>query len=468
MTAQIDTVSFASSTAYRRLERSFRGELVRPGDPSYALRRTVWNGSIDRRPALIARCGDVEDVVAALAFARRAKLAIAVRSGGHSFPGLSVCDGGIVIDLGSMKQIHVDPRRGTVRAQAGVLLGELDRATQAYGLAVPTGSVTSTGLAGLTLGGGFGWLMRKHGLTIDQLLSVEIVTADGKVLEASGTTNADLFWGVRGGGGNFGIVTEFEYRLHSVGPKVLSGFTLWPIEEAPLVARYYRDWAASVSDELTTALVLRRAPAMEPIPEAMHGTPVIVVACCWAGSLDRGAKVLQPLRQFGERAVDLTAVRPFVEQQAMFDPSFPPGIWVHSKATDVAVLSDDVLDILLAYSARMTSLRSGIIAWQLGGAVSRVGDFDTAFGSRTSGYLVDIVGVTDSADGFAEQREWARDCWAALSPYHAGVYVNWLMEEGEQRVREAYGQRRYERLQALKRQYDPENVFRLNQNIPPR
>jgi FAD/FMN-containing dehydrogenase len=467
MTAQIDTDSFATSTAYRRLELSFRGELVRPGDPSYTLRRTVWNGSIDRHPALIARCSDAEDVAAALAFAQRVELAVAVRSGGHSFPGLSVCDGGIVIDLGSMKQIHVDPRRRTVRAQAGVLLGELDRATQPFGLAVPTGSVTSTGLAGLTLGGGFGWLMRKHGLTIDQLLSVQIVTADGKVSHASGTSNAELFWGVRGGGGNFGIVTEFEYRLHSVGPNVLSGLLLWPIDEAPRVARYYRDWATSVPDELTSALVLRRAPAVDLIPAALHGTAMLGVACCWAGSLDRGAKVFEPLRQFGERVVDLIAVRPFVEHQAMFDPSFPPGIWIHSKATDVAALSDDVLDIMLVHFARMTSLRSGIIAWQLGGAVSRVGELETPFGSRASGYLVDILGATDSAEGFEQQRDWARDCWTALAPHHAGVYVNWLMEEGEHRVREAYGQQRYERLQALKRRYDPGNVFRLNQNIPP-
>jgi FAD/FMN-containing dehydrogenase len=455
------------TTAFLRLERSFRGELVRPGDPSYDMHRRVWNGSIDRRPAVIARCAGVPDVIAALAFARRTGLEVAVRSGGHSFPGLSVCNDGIVIDLALMKEIHVDPVGRTVRAQAGVLLGELDRATQAFGLAVPTGSVTHTGLAGLTLGGGFGWLMRKHGLTIDQLVSAVIVTADGEVVQASEAVNPDLFWGVRGGGGNFGIVTEFEFRLHSVGPTVLSGLLLWPLEDGLRIVRHYRDWATSVPDELTTALVLRRAPAVDLIPEAVQGTPVVGVACCWSGPIDRGARVLKPMRQFGARVVDLTAPRPFVEHQAMFDPSFPPGIWVHSKATDIAALSDDVLDIMLDHFARMASPHSGIIAWQLGGAVSRVGEFDTAFGGRSSGYLVDVVGVTDSAEGFEQERDWARDCWTALAPHHAGVYVNWLMEEGEQRVREAYGEQRYERLQGVKRRYDPDNVFHLNQNVRP-
>jgi FAD/FMN-containing dehydrogenase len=470
MTAQIERapgLGGADAAASAVLERSFRGDLVRPGDPSYDLRRKVWNGSIDRHPALIARCTNVTDVVAALAFARRTDLDVAVRSGGHSFPGLSVCDGGIVIDLGSMKQIQVDPEAGTVRAQAGVLLGELDRVTQAFGLAVPTGSVTHTGLAGLTLGGGIGWLMRKYGLTIDQLLSAEVVTADGEVVQASEAVNPDLFWGLRGGGGNFGIVTEFEFRLHPVGPTVLSSLLLWPLDDGPQVVRFYRDWADSAPDDLTTALVLRRAPAGDLVPEWLHGEPVVAVASCWAGPLDRGQSVLEPMRRFGSRAVDLSAARAFVEHQALFDPSFPPGIWVHSKAADVNTLSDDVLDVLLEHAAQVASPRSGITVWQLGGAVARVGELETPFGSRSSGYLVDTYGVTDSADGFEQERDWARRCWTDLAPHHAGVYVNWLMEEGERRVREAYGERRYARLQAVKRQYDPENVFRLNQNIRP-
>jgi FAD/FMN-containing dehydrogenase len=470
MTTQVESAAGASaidSGAFRALQRSFRGELVRPGEPSYNVHRKVWNGSIDRHPALIARCTGVIDVIAALAFARRTGLLVAVRSGGHSFPGLSVCDGGVVIDLRSMDQIRVDLEAGTVRAQAGVLLGELDRATQAFGLAVPIGSVTTTGMAGLTLGGGFGWLMRKYGLAIDQLLSVELVTADGEVVHASETTNADLFWGVRGGGGNFGIVTDFEYRLQPVGPTVLSGLVLWPLEEARDVMRRYRDWAATAPDDLTSALLLRRAPAMEVIPKSVHGQPVVGVACCWVGPLDRGEQVLAPMRRFGSRAIDLIATRPYVEHQAMLDPAFPPGIWIYSKATDVKVLSDDVLEVILDQSERIASSRSGIIAWQLGGAVARVGELETPFGGRSSGFLVDILGATDSAKGFEQERDWARDCWNSLAPHHAGAYVNWLMDEGELLVREAYGEQRYARLQAIKRQYDPENVFRLNQNIRP-
>jgi FAD/FMN-containing dehydrogenase len=467
MTTQIDEVPPVDAAAFGRLERSFRGELVRPGGPSYDLCRKVWNGSINRYPALIARCTGVADVIAALGFARRTGLVVAVRGGGHSFPGLSVSDGGIVIDLRSMNQIRVDPEAGTVTAQAGVLLGELDRATQEFGLAVPTGSVTHTGLAGLTLGGGFGWLMRKYGLTIDSLLSVEVVTAAGDVVHASDTENPDLFWGVRGGGGNFGIVTEFEYRLHPVGPTVLSGLLLWPLDEAPEVVRFYRGWADSAPDELTTALVLRRAPAVDLVPEALHGQPVVGVACCWAGPLDRGERVLEPMRRFGLGVVDLVAARPFVEHQALLDPAFPPGIWIYSKATDLSALSDNVLDVMLDHAGRAASPHSGIIAWQLGGAVARVDELATPFGSRSSGFLVDILGATDSAVGFEQERDWARDCWTALAPHHVGVYVNWLMEEGERRVREAYGEQRYARLQAVKRRYDPENVFRLNQNIRP-
>jgi FAD/FMN-containing dehydrogenase len=470
MTRQIEIAVEArpvGTTDFVRLERSFRGELVRLGDPSYDLRRKVWNGSIDRQPALIARCTGVPDVIAALAFARQTGLVVAVRSGGHSFPGLSVCDGGIVIDLRSMNRVRVDLEAGTVRAQAGVLLGELDRATQEFGLAVPIGSVTTTGLAGLTLGGGFGWLMRKYGLAIDSLLSVEVVTADGEVVHASEAVNPDLFWGVRGGGGNFGIVTEFEYRLHPVGPTVLSGLLLWPLDDAPEVARFYRDWADSAPDELTTALVLRRAPAVDLVPQSLHGHVVIGVACCWVGPVDDGERVLEPMRRYGSGVVDLIAARAFVEHQGMLDPAFPPGIWIYSKATDVGALSDDVLDIMLDYAGRVVSPRSGIIAWQLGGAVARVGELETPFGSRSSGFLVDILGGTDSAEGFEPERDWARDCWTALAPHHAGVYVNWLMEEGERRVRQAYGEQRYARLQAVKRRYDPENVFRLNQNIRP-
>jgi FAD/FMN-containing dehydrogenase len=454
-------------TEYADFEASFHGDLIRPDHPAYEAQRRVWNGSIDRRPALIARCSDRADVVAALAFARRAGLTVAIRGGGHSFPGFSVVDGGVVIDLGPMKRIDVDPKRRVARAEGGVLLGELDRATQAHGLAVPLGSVTHTGIAGLTLGGGFGWLMRKHGLTVDSLLAAKVVTASGDVVETSAAENADLFWGLRGGGGNFGIVTDFTYRLNQVGPTVVAGLVLWALEDGAEVGRFYREWALAAPEELTTALIVRRAPAVDLIPAELHGRPVIGVACCWAGEHDRGEAALAAMRRFGTPIVDLVSRRPFVEHQGLLDPSFPHGIWIYSKASDVAALSDGVLEVMLDHGARIRSLRSAMIAWQLGGAVARVGALDTAFSSTRSGYLVDVVGATDSADGFDVERLWARECWEAMAPYRTGAYVNWLMEEGDEHVREVYGEERYRRLQAVKRRYDPENVFHLNQNIVP-
>src|SRR5438876_8639531 len=294
----IQTEPALDDAAFRELAASFRGPLVRPSDPTYDYDRNIWNGSIDRFPALVARCAGVADVIAAVRFARRSGLRVAVRGGGHSFPGQSTCDGGIVIDLSPMRGIRVDPSAGTARAQAGVLLGELDHETQAFGLAVPAGVVTHTGLAGLTLGGGIGWLMRKFGLTIDQLLSVDIVTADGEFLKASEKENADLFWGVRGAGGNFGIVTEFEFRLNPLGPIVLAGPIFWPMEDSPKVLRFYRDWIADVPDDLTTIVVHRRAPPLPVIPQELHGKPGVTVIAYYAWPRDERDTVDWPMERF--------------------------------------------------------------------------------------------------------------------------------------------------------------------------
>jgi hypothetical protein len=453
--------------ALAELESSFRGELVRPGDPSYDERRGIWNGSIDRFPALIARCAGVADVIAAVRFARRTGLLVAVRGGGHSFPGLSVCDGGMVIDLSPMKGIRVDPEARTARAQAGVLIGELDRETQAFGLAAPAGIVTHTGLSGLTLGGGIGWLMRKHGLTIDQLLSVDLITADGEFVKASERENADLFWGVRGGGGNFGIVTEFELRLNPVGPTVLAGPILWPMAESPRVLRFYREWIKGAPDDLMTILIHRRAPPLPFVPPELHGEPVVSVVCCYAGPVEEGGEVVRPIRELGSPVLDLCEPKPFTEHQAMFDPTFPHGRWYYFRACDVAELTDEVIDITVDHSMRIASPLTAFPIWQMGGAVGRVGEDETAFNGRGAGYTFNISGITETADGFDEEREWVRSFWSALEPHHTSVYVNFLMEEGEERVREAYGAEKYDRLKALKRKYDPDNLFRLNQNIPP-
>jgi FAD/FMN-containing dehydrogenase len=454
--------------AVRELEDGFRGQIVRPDDPSYDGHRKIWNGSIDRFPALIVRCAGVADIIAAVRFARTSGLVVAVRGGGHSFPGLSTTDGGVVIDLSLMKGIRVDPEARRVRVQAGVLLGELDRETQAFGLAVPSGIVSHTGVAGLTLGGGIGFIMRKYGLTIDNLISVDAITADGQFVKASADENADLFWGVRGGGGNFGIVSEFEFRLHPLGRHVVGGPVFWPMEEAPRVLRFYREWIADAPDELMTIVVQRRAPALPGVPPDLVGKRVVGVVCCYAGSLEEGQKTVLPLKEFGRPALDLCVPKPYVAHQRMFDPSFRRGCWYYVRSCDVAELTDDVLDVMVEYGSRIRSPMTSIALWQMGGAVSRVGRDETAFNGRSAGYTFNINGNTESAAGFDEEREWARSYWSALSPYHQSVYVNFLMEEGEERVRQAYGARKYDRLKALKRKYDPDNFFRLNQNISPR
>jgi FAD/FMN-containing dehydrogenase len=453
--------------ALDELSRSFKGALVRAGDPTYDEHRKIWNGSIDRFPAVIARCMGVADVIAAVRFAKSSGLMIAVRGGGHSYPGHSVCDGGIVIDLGLMKGIRVDPIARAARVQAGALWGDLDRETQAFGLATTGGIVTHTGVAGLTLGGGIGWLHRKLGLTIDQLMSVDLITAEGEFVKASETENTDLFWGLRGGGGNFGIVTEFEYRLHPIGPTVVAGPVFWPMEKAPEVLRFYREWSAEAPDELMTIVVQRKALPLPFIPKELHGKRVISVTCCYAGSVEEGEAAVHPLKSFGSPVLDRCEPKPYIAHQATFDPSFLHGWWYYFRACDVAELSDDVIDVMADYGGQIGSPITSIALWQLGGAVARVSEAETAFNGRGAGFSFNINGNSESAEGFEAERQWARNYWSALAPHHTGVYVNFLMEEGQERVRQAYGMEKYDRLKAVKRKYDPDNIFRLNQNIPP-
>ena len=457
----------AVTAEIQALGEDFRGELVHPGEPSYDELRAVWNGSIDRRPGLIARCTGVADIRAALAYARRTGGPVAVRGGGHSFPGHSTCDDGILLDLSPLKGIRVDPVRRTARAQAGVLLGELDRETQAFGLATPAGIVTHTGLAGLTLGGGIGWLMRKYGLTIDNLISVDLVTAEGELVTASEDTNSDLFWGIRGGGGNFGIVTEFEFRLHPVGPIVYGGPVMWPMEESPRVLRFYRDWITDIPDDLTTAVIHRWLPELPTIPVELQGRPVVVVLACYAGSVEDGERVVAPLKAFGKPLLDLCAPKPFVALQGMFDLSFPHGRWYYMRSSDVAELTDDVVDIAAERGLAIDGPLTSYPIFHLGGAIARVPEDATAFGGRSHGHTVNFVGSTFDQNGFEHQRDWVRDSWRALEPHQVGAYVNFLSDEGTDRIRSAYGATTYDRLQALKQKYDPGNLFHLNQNIPP-
>jgi hypothetical protein len=456
-----------SERAVDALAAVVRGRVVRPGDPTFAEHRNVWNGAIDRRPAVIVRCANVEDVTTAVKFARDHELLTAVRGGGHSFPGYSTCDGGLVIDLGPMQQIDVDPANRTVRAEAGVLLGEIDHATQRDGVAVPAGIVSHTGIGGLTLGGGLGWQQRRHGLTIDNLVSADVVTADGTIVRASADEHTELFWGLRGGGGNFGVVTSFTYWLNAVGPLVMAGPIFWAMADAPAVLRAYRDWVADCPDELTTIVVQRRLPTRATVPRELVGQNVIAIVACVTSSVEAGQRVMAPMKRFGRPLLDLCEPKPFVVHQRMFDESYRAGAWYYVRSCDVDALTDDVIDTMVEHGHRIESMMSSVALWQMGGAVARVGDDETAFHGRQAGFSFNINGNTPTAEGFEDERAWARTYWSALSPHHTSVYVNFLMDEGDERIREAYGHAKHARLKALKRTFDPTNLFRLNQNIRP-
>jgi FAD/FMN-containing dehydrogenase len=373
----------------------------------------------------------------------------------------------VVIDLSPMTGVRVDPEARTARVQAGVHVGQLDGAAQEFGLAVTAGIVTHTGIAGLTLGGGLGWMQRKYGLAIDSLLSADVVTAEGELVHASPASNGDLFWGLRGGGGNFGVVTEFEFELHPVGPVVLAGPLFWPMDDAEGLLRFYRDWIADAPDDLMTIVVERRAPDLPVIPREMVGRHVIAVVACYLGDADEGERIVRPLRSFRQPLLDLCQPKPYLAHQSMFDPGYPHGWWYYVKGSDVAELTDEVIDVMLEHGRRIESPITSVGLWQMGGAVSRVGEEETAFANRGAGFTFNINGNCQTSHGFEAERAWAQEFSRALSPYDQGVYVNFLMDEGEERIREAYGSAKHARLTSLKRTYDPDNFFRLNQNITP-
>ena len=449
--------------ALDELQAGFRGDVVRPAEPGYDELRRVWNGAIDRHPAVILRCAGVNDVRAAVGFARRTGMPVAVRGGGHSFPGHSATDG-VVIDLSRLRGIRVDPVSGTARVQAGVLQGELDAETQAFGLAVPGGIIAGTGVAGQTLGGGIGWLTRRHGLTADRLRSVDLVTASGAFVTASADHHAELFRGLRGGGGNFGVVTELEFELVVVGPQVYAGPVLWDAADLPEVLRFYREWIRTVPDEVTSAVVVRLVPPLPWIPAQLHGRRCVMVIACHCGP-DAGP--LTALKGFGTPLLDLCAPRPFLEFQSMFDAGHPGGRWVYTRSTDIASLTDDVLDAAVSAGTSLSGPYSSLLIFHVGGAAGRVPAERTAIGDRTSDHIVNLAGVTDGPAGFDAQSSWVRRSWKRFEPHSSGAYVNFLNDEGSARIKSVYGDERYARLQRLKRRYDPGNLFRLNQNIPP-
>jgi FAD/FMN-containing dehydrogenase len=446
----------------------FLGEVLEAGDEGFENARQIWNGEIQLQPAVIARCAGSADVVAAVRLARERDLPIAIRGGGHAVAGHAMCDSGMVIDLSRMTGVRVDPLAGTVRAQGGCLWRQVDHESQAFGLAVTGGIVTHTGIGGLTLGGGIGHLMRPFGLTIDNLLSCDLITADGEFLVASVEEHPELFWGLRGGGGNFGIVTSFSYRLHPVGPNVLAGLLVWPMTEAGEVLRFFRDFVADASDHVGIMANLRLAPPLPVFPDQLHGQPIVGLIVCYAGPIEEGEEVLRPLREFKAPILDAVAPKSYLAHQATFDPAYPHGRHYYWKSWRVPPLSDAAIDVIVDQATAVTSPLSAIPIFTLGGAVARVADDATAFTGRNAAHDINIVASWLPDDPESERHKtWARETWEALRPFAQGVYVNFMSDEPTSHVRVAYGDRKYARLAALKSKYDPSNVFRFNQNIAP-
>jgi FAD/FMN-containing dehydrogenase len=452
----------------KEFEDGLHGGLVQPADEAFDEARSIWNGVHDRRPAVIARCADAADVRHAIGFARSEGLDVAVRGGGHSIPGFSTVDDGIVIDLSPMKGIEVDPGARTGVAEGGVTWAEFDAATQEHGLATTGGLVSTTGVAGFTLGGGIGWLMRRHGLACDNLRSVEIVTADGQILTASESENADLFWALRGGGGNFGIVTSFEFDLHPVGPTVCAGPVFYPGERAEEIMRFYRDFVEDIPDELTTLVNLLTAPPAPFIPEQWHGKKLVALIGCYVGDPEEGAKAMQPLKELGDPVADLIGPMPYVQMQGLIDALWPRGTKAYMKAGYLRELDDHAIGTMARYHQSATSPSSEIHIQHFGGAIARVDEDATAYGERQAPFVLNTIAVSHEPGPLDPHVEWAQQLYADIEPsLTGGAYINFLSAEGGERVKAAYGAEKFARLQALKDRYDPTNLFRLNQNIPP-
>jgi FAD/FMN-containing dehydrogenase len=450
----------------------FRGRVITARDSDYDAARAVWNGAVDRRPRWIARCSGTADVAAAVRFARERDVEIAVRGGGHNVAGVAMCDDGIVIDLAAMRAVWIDPAGRTAWVQGGALWGDVDHETQAHGLATTGGIVGHTGVAGLTLGGGIGFLMRKHGLAIDNLLAAEVVTADGGIVRASAAENTDLFWALRGGGGNFGVVTSFRFALHSVGPTVMAGPVFWAAEDTTEVLRFYRDFIAKAPDELGSVVRLGTVPPLSFIPEELHWRPAMAVACCYAGGVKEGERAVHALRRFGTPLVDLISPTQYAAFQGGFDDTVLHGWRYYWKAANLAGLTDEVIAAVADHAYAATSPRSYAAMFHMGGAVGRVPRDATAYAARdvVHNIIIDAVWRPEESDEHAAaETAWARRFLQALQPHRAaGVYVNFLdADDDASRVREAYGDYGYRRLAEVKAKYDPDNAFHHNKNISP-
>jgi len=449
------------------LKNGFTGEILRPSDGAYESARKIWNAMIDKRPAVIARCATTSDVVRGVNFARDTGLVLAIRGGGHNIAGNALCDDGLVIDLSKMKAARVDPARRRVTIEGGATLADLDAATQAHGLATPVGINSTTGIAGLTLGGGFGWLSRKYGMTIDNLESAEVVTAAGEMVRASASEHPDLFWALRGGGGNFGVVTRFEFRLHPVGPDVLSGLIVYPLSEAKSVLQQYRDFVAKAPEALSVWTVLRQAPPLPFLPTEVHGQGIVALALLYAGDPKQGEPLIAPLRTFGTPLGEHVGVQPYTAWQRAFDPLLTAGARNYWKSHNLSTLKDGLLDAVIASIRKLPSPQCEIFFGALGGATTRPAPDSAAYPHRDATFVMNVHGRWEDPADDTRGIGWARDFFDASAPFASGgVYVNFLTADEGDRVRAAYGPN-YDRLTQVKRTYDPDNLFRMNQNIKP-
>jgi FAD/FMN-containing dehydrogenase len=457
-----------TGTAIDRLNDEFTGELVRASDPQYDSLRRVFNGMINRRPAVIARCTSSADVSAAVKHGREQGMPISVHGGGHGVSGHAVCDEGIMVDLRPMKKIHIDAQRRIARAQGGLTWGDFDAVTQEHGLAVTGGRMSTTGVGGFTLGSGSGWLERKQGLAADNLLSAQVVLADGSVVRASQEENSDLFWGLRGGGGNFGVVTEFEFQLHTVGPIMLGGMLAHPGDRAVEVLRFFRQFMATAPDEVGAAAALITAPNAPFVPEPARGKPAVGIIACYVGDLHEGEAALAPLREFGPPVLDLVQPMPYTAVQRLIDPNTPSGMQNYWGGDFLSELSDEAIDVFCSAAATVPSPLSQILIVPGGGQIARVPEDAMAIGQRHAPWNTHLIGMWSDPAETQRNIEWVRELRAASAPYTTGrAFLNFLGEEGDLRVRRALGDDKYERLQEIKDRYDPENLFCMNQNVRP-
>ncbi|PUA81342.1 FAD-binding oxidoreductase [Nocardioides currus] len=459
----------ATAPSVEALAPHFSGDLIGRDHPAYDDARQVWNGEIQRHPLLVARARGAADVAAAIRFAREHDLPASVRGGGHAVAGHAVVDDGIVIDLSAMTGTRVDPVARTIRAGGGALQADVDREAQAFGLAATGGFVSHTGIAGLTLGGGIGHLMRKQGLSIDALRACDVVTADGEHVVASADQNSDLFWGLRGGGGNFGVVTSFEFDLQPLGPSILAGLIAWPAAQAPAVLAFLRDFIADAPDELGLMANLRLAPPLPVFPTEVHGTPIVGLIVTWAGDIEAGEEHLKPLRALGTPLVDAITTKPYVAHQKMLDAAVPHGRHYYWKSHRLGPLTDDVIAIICEHLATISSPLSSVPIFSFGGAMSRVPEDATAFPHRTAAHDINIVGswLPEQSGEADRHRAWVRGFFDDLAPHSRGVYVNFTSDDGASRLAQAYSASQLDRLRRLKAAYDPTNFFRHNANITP-